>query len=316
MADAAGEQGRVGVEIEFAGLDAHAAARVLADALGGEAVVGGPHDARVTGSRLGELELELDTRYARPPDEQSGLVDRALESLGAREEAVKLLSIVVPVELVTPPLAPAQFPALEEAVAALRAAGAEGTEVAPHYAFGMHLNISLDHGGAERAIRIAAAYGFAERWLRDRFPVDPSRRVVPFIDPYPKGWKVELAEAMAGGAVPGIEAFVRLYQNYNPNRNRGLDLWPILGHLAPEAVARIHRQPVRNPRPAFHCRWPDSRVGDPGWSPWQELERWRRVERAADDPDRLERARAQSLGVESGRGPLSAYLAALDEVMA
>ena len=314
-ADEGGEE-RVGVEIEFAGLDAHAAARVLAHALGGEAVPGGPHDARVTGGPLGELELELDTRYARPPAGQSGLVDRALETLGAREEALKLLSAVVPVELITEPLSPAQFPLLDRAVAALREAGATGTEAAARYAFGMHLNIALEHGGTERAIRIAAAYSFAERWLRDRFPVDPSRRVVPFIDPYPKGWKVELAEAMAGGRVPDLEAFVRLYQTYNPSRNRGLDLWPLLAHLAPDTVERVHGRPVKKPRPAFHYRWPDSRVGDPGWSPWQALERWRGIERAADDPDRLERARAQSLAVESGAGPLSGYLAALDAVMA
>ena len=313
--DDGGEE-RVGVEIEFAGLDAHQAARVLAAALGGEAVPGGPHDARVTGGPLGPLELELDTRYARPPDERSGLVDRALESLGAREEAAKLLAAVVPVELITEPLAPAQFPLLDRAVAALREAGAHGTEAAARYAFGMHLNIALEHGGAERAVRIAAAYSFAERWLRDRFPVDASRRVVPFIDPYPKGWKVDLAEAMEGGRVPDIDAFVRLYQTYNPSRNRGLDLWPLLAHLAPDTVARVHGRTVKNPRPAFHYRWPDSRLGDPGWSPWQELERWRRIERVADDADRLERARAQALAVESGTGALSAYLAALDEVMA
>ena len=316
MADDAGDIRRVGVEIEFHGLDAHAAARVLAEALGGEVVPGGPHDARVTGSAIGEIEVELDTRYARKPDERSGLVDRALDSLGAREEAVKLLSAVVPVELVTRPLAPEQFPLVDRAVDALRAAGAEGTEAAPLYAFGMHLNIALAHGGAERAIRIAAAYSFAERWLRDRYPVDASRRVVPFIDPYPKGWKVELAEAMAHGQSPEIEEFVRLYQTYNPSRNRGLDLWPLLAHLAPEAVRRHHPRPVKKPRPAFHYRWPDSRVGDPSWSPWQELARWDRIERAADEPERLERARAASLAVESGRGPLSGYISELDAVMA
>lgn len=306
----------VGVEIEFAGLDTHGAARIVAEALGGRLVIDGTHLARVTDTGLGEIEFALDTRYAKPPDERSGFVDRALERLGAREDAAKLLSTVVPVEMVTEPLERAQFPLVDQAVGALRDAGAEGTEAAPLYAFGMHLNIALTHGGTDRAIRIAGAYSFAERWVRDRWPVDPARRLVPFIDPYPKGWRVELGQAMADGAVPDLERFVRLYQTYNPSRNRGLDLWPLLGHLAPELARRVHAQVIKNARPAFHYRWPDSRISEPGWSPWGELDRWIRFERAADDPDRLERIRQVSVAVESGQGQLSRYRAALDEVMA
>lgn len=306
---------RVGIEIEFAGLDAHRAAGIVAEALGGEAVTDGTHVAHVRGTGLGDMRFELDTRYAKPPGEDSGLVDRALERIGARDDAAKLLSAVVPVELITAPLAPEQFPLVDRALAALREAGGEGTGGAPLYAFGMHLNIALEHGGPDRAIRIAAAWSFAERWLRDRWPVDPARRLVPFIDPYPKGWRVDLGEAMAGGKVPELEEFIRLYHAYNPSRNRGLDLWPLLGHLAPEAVRRLHGQ-VKNPRPAFHYRWPDSRVGEPGWSPWVELDRWQRIERAADDPDRLERIRAASVAVETGQGQLSRYMATLDQAMA
>ena len=311
------EQARlVGVEIEFAGLDAHGAARVLAAELGGAAVRDDTYVARVVGSALGELELELDTRYAHPPDERSGVVDKALDSLGAREETAKLLSAVVPVELITPPLTPELFPLLDRALRALARAGAEGTEATPIYAFGLHLNIGLAHGGAARAVRIAGAYTFAERWVRGRWPVDTSRRLVPFIDAYPTGWRVELAERMADGRVPDMEEVVGLYHAYNPTRNRGLDLWPLLAHLAPEAVRRLHGRPVKHPRPAFHYRWPDSRIGDPDWCLWQELERWLLIERTADDPDRLERARTSSHAVETGKGALSRYMAAMDEVMA
>ena len=306
----------VGVEIEFTGLDAHGAARVLAAELGGEVAFDGTYLARVVDSALGELELELDTRYAHPPDERSGLVDKALDSLGAREEAAKLLSAVVPVELITPPLVPAQFPLVDRALSALARAGAEGTEAGALYAFGLHLNIGLSHGGAERAIRIAGAYSFAERWLRERWPVDTSRRLVPFIDAYPTGWRVELSERMADRRVPDLESFVRLYHTYNPSRNRGLDLWPLLAHLAPESVERLDGGPVKHPRPAFHYRWPDSRIGEPDWSLWREFDRWLLIERAADDPDRLERMRASSHALETGQGALSRYMALLDEVMA
>lgn len=313
MAEDAPER-QVGVEIEFAGLDAHQAARAVAEALDGEVTLEGPHMARVTGTPLGALEFELDTRYAKPPDRRRGLIDRALESIGARGEAADLLSYIVPVELVTGPLAPDRFPLLDRAVAALREAGAEGTDSAPLYAFGMHLNIALGHGGAERAIRIAAAYTFAERWLRERFPTDRSRRLTPFIDPYPKGFRADLGAAMAGGALPGLEEFIRLYRVYNPTRNRGLDLWPLLGHLASEVAERAHGSPIKNARPAFHYRWPDSRIADPEWSPWDELERWDSFERVADDPLMLETLREASTALESGQGAHSRYMRTADGI--
>lgn len=306
---------QVGVEVEFHGLDTLAAGRVLADALGGDVEVESNYRCVVKGSVIGDVEVELDTRYAHPQGEQAGVVDRAIERLNARDGAVGLLSSVTPVELITEPLTPDKFGKLEDAIRALREAGAEGTEAAALFAFGVHLNITLTHGGSERAIRIAAAYAFAERWLRDRFPVDPSRRVVPFIDPYPKGFRTELAEAMEGGT-PDIEAFIRLYNAYNPSRNHGLDLWPLLGHLAPETAARIHDGPIKNARPAFHYRWPDSRVGNPDWSVWHDLDHWILIERAADDPARLERIRNASHEVETGKLARSKYMEVLDEVMA
>lgn len=306
---------RVGVEIEFAGLDTTEAAMVLARAIGGDVEVESPHRAHVRATPLGNVELELDMRYVHPLEDDSGLIERALEGAGMRIKAAELISPVVPVEIVTEPLAPCQFAELDRALAALVEAGAVGTGARALYAFGVHLNVAL-RGGSERAIRVAAAFTFAERWIREQWTVDPSRRVVPFIDPYPKGWRVDLAEAMEGGRMPDLDAFIRLYADYNPTRNRGLDLWPLLGHLAPETSRRALGERVKNARPAFHYRWPDSRLGEPGWSPWDAFGRWLLVERAADDDGRLERLRAASHGAESGKGRLSAYNRTCGEVMA
>ena len=306
---------KVGVEVEFHGLDTGRAAEVVARALGGSVVAKGEHRATVTGTTIGDIKIELDTRYADPDAPAKGLLDKAIDSLDAREETAKLLTRVVPVEISVMPIEPAQFPVFDRALDALRQAGAVGTGEGFLYAFGMHLNVALAHGGVPRALSVAAAYAFAERWLRRVVRTDAARRMTPFIDPYPRGYIVELAEATAGGVVPPIEEFVPLYQTYNPTRNRGLDMWPMLAHFAPAEVARLHG-PVKVPRPAFHYRLPDSRLGDPGWSPWPDLDRWLLIERAADDPERFERLRASSLAVESGKGVLSDYLATLDAVMA
>lgn len=298
---------KVGFEIEFAGTDSASAARILAEALGGRVEVRTAHLARVTGSRLGNLKLELDTRYAKPAKDP-GLIDRALDSLDARDVAADMLAYVAPVELVTEPLAPDRFDALDEAIAALRAAGLEGTKGATLNAFGMHLNIQLVPGGPDRAIRIGAAYAFAEHWLRATRPPDNARRATPFIDPYPAGYLRGLGHTMAGGHVPALDAFVALYADWNPNRNRGLDLWPLLGHLAPSTCARLRGRPVPNARPAFHYRLPDSRLGEPGWSPRIELARWDRLEAAADAPEALETLRLASLDCEEWRIGRARYL--------
>jgi hypothetical protein len=290
---------RSGVEIEFSGLDAHQAAEVIAGAIGGTVDRTGRHAATVRGSSIGDIKVYLDSRYAQPARDPT-IVDEVLDALELREGAAGLLATVmpVPVELVTQPLTRAQFAELDRAVAALREAGAGDTKSGTLYAYGMHLN--PEHkGGPERAIRIAAVYAFAERWLRHRKPPDTMRRVTPFVDPYSESYVEELAKSFADGREPDMRRFVELYAEYNPDRNRGLDMWPLIGHLAPRLARRFHDGPIKNARPTFHYRLPDSLVSVPGWSPRDELDRWESLERAADDPaafERLRRAAAEFTG--------------------
>ncbi len=126
-------------------------------------------------------------------------------------------------------------------------------------------------GAPERAIRIAAAYAFVERWLRHQKPPDNARRVTPFVDPYSESYVEELAQAFADGRAPDMGRFVELYAEYNPDRNRGLDMWPLIAHLAPKLARRFHEGPIKNARPTFHYRLPDSLVALPGWSPSRGL---------------------------------------------
>ncbi len=99
------------------------------------------------------------------------------------------------------------------------------------------------------------------------------------------------------------------------NRNRGLDLWPLLGHLAPGVCARLRGRPVANARPAFHYRLPDSRLGQPGWSPRQALAQWDRLEAAADDPDAFEALRRACLDNADWRIGHAEYLDAVAGVL-
>jgi len=306
---------RVGVEIEFALVEAHDAARQVAAAIGGEVVRKGPHVALVEGSPLGRLRFELDTRYAKPA-EQPDLIDRALDELDLRETAAEMLAAVVPVEMVTGPLDAEGLETLDTAIAALRRAGAVGTRHSPVNAFGMHLNIELSPCEPARAIRIAAAYAFVEPWLRRQMEVDLARRATPFVDPYPPGYLRALARAYAGAAPPDLSTFIELYATWNPTRNRGLDMWPLLGHLDAEAAEAALDAPVKNPRPTFHYRLPDSDVENPAWSPRADLARWERIEAVAADDGAFEAVRAACLRFMTWRIGRAEYDAVIARAMA
>lgn len=310
----AGSEPRCGVEIEFSGLDAHEAAHVIAGAIGGTVEETGRHTARLRGTTIGDVKVGLDTRYAEPA-EDPGLIDNVLDSLHLRDQAAEVLKEVlpIPVEMVTAPLTRAQFTELDRAIAALREAGGEDTKDGTLYAYGMHLNPEA-RGGAARAIRIAAAYAFAERYLRHRTPPDNMRRVTPFVDPYAGAYVLALARAFREEP-PDLAQFIDLYAYYNPDRNRGLDMWPLLAHLDASLAEDAHGGPIKNARPTFHYRLPDSLVGVEGWSPRADLDCWERIERAADDPASFEQLRAAAEDLECNRISRQDHYAAVEAVL-
>ena len=310
-----GDERRVGVEIEFALVEATPAADAVARAIGGRVTRRGAHVAVLEDSAIGRVVFELDTRFAKPADDP-GFIDRALEELDLRETAANVLSALIPVEMVTEPLDAGQLVTLDRAIAALREAGAVGTKHSPVNAFGMHLNIAIAAGGPARAIRIAAAYACVEAWLRRQMAVDLARRATPFVDPYPPGYLRALARAFAGGTGPTLAAFIELYAEWNPTRNRGLDMWPLLGHLDRTAAEAALGAPVKNARPAFHYRLPDSDLENPGWTPRSELARWDAIEAVADDAQAFEAVRGACLRHQTWRIGREEYDAVIARAMA
>ncbi len=92
-------------------------------------------------------------------------------------------------------------------------------------------------------------------------------------------------------------------------------MWPLIGHLAPRLARRFHDGPIKNARPTFHYRLPDSLVSLPGWSPSQELDRWQAIERAADDPESFERLRYAAAEFTGWRMPRPQFYAAVESIL-
>ena len=64
-----GQLRKVGIEIEFAGISANAAALAIAQKFGGKIQEVSRHRHRVVGTRLGDFTAELDSRFAHPESE-------------------------------------------------------------------------------------------------------------------------------------------------------------------------------------------------------------------------------------------------------
>ena len=272
----------VGVELEYAALSAEASARAIAEACGGTIVEEDPHAFVVRGSDLGDVSIELDSRYFHPDKGNP-----VLGGIGAKLASWigSAASLLVPCELVTSPIPIDQLYKVDRAVGVLRRAGARGTQDGAFYAFGLHFNPEAPRLDAETVVSILKAFVLLNAWLRRQVAPDTTRHLLGFADPFPEEYVRHLVNPAYW---PDLPTFIDDYLMANPTRNRDLDVLPLLAFLDEQKVRALLPNEKIRPRPTFHYRLPDARVSDPGWSIAPDWNRWVLVERLAADPDRLE----------------------------
>lgn len=264
-----------GVEIEFSGLSPAETADIAADVLGGTVTQAGDHAWQVRGTAIGDLDIYLDT---------------ALRHAGAsslKQLGLALGQGVIPVEIVTEPLDLEQMARLDTLRAALRRAGAAGSRAGLTYGFGVHFNPSVAGRDADAITRPLLAYALIEDWMRQARPIDRSRQVLPFTDPYP----TSLVRALCKAGVVAPEEAMTIYLAHAASRNYGLDMMPLFAWLDADRVRAALGEDKTSARPAFHFRLPDCRIDEAGWTLAQEWDRWRLVECVAADRDLLARLR-------------------------
>ena len=271
----AGKMRRCGIEIEFSGVDEANAAQIVAQTLGGLVKRQGPHLFTIEDSDLGTICVELDTRYAKPGNQflPEGVLDAA--------------RAVVPVEVVTPPLSPEQMDRVLDLTGALQKAGGKGTSDSLFAGFGIHFNPEITGYDDPYMLRTVIAYGLLEQWLRQWRPLDMSRRILPFVDP----WPVHFTDALVEADDLDLSVLRQLVHTHLNGRNYGLDLLPILHAHDPEGFAATFGKEASGARPAFHFRLPDCRLDEPDWSIAHEWDRWWLVEALAADEARYDALR-------------------------
>ncbi len=274
---------RVGVEIEFSGLDFNQASEAIGGWLEVEPEVVSPHEHEFDtdcGAYRLEVDFELLKRMSREEfesDEDGGLRQWAVEVLDA------VSRVATPIELVTPPLPESDLDRLVGLQRALEAAGAVGTGHSLTCAFGVHFNPEAELDGDAITAHLRAFVCLYD-WLKARDETDLSRQVTPYIDPFPVDYEREL---LAEDFAPSLPELIDHYLEHNPTRNRALDLLPLFAEIDPERVAAKVDDDRINARPTYHYRLPNSSIGEPGWSvldPWRD---WLRLEQLAGDASRL-----------------------------
>ena len=289
-----GSPRRVGVELEFAAVSALDGAKLVQAVFGGTVEEEDPHRFLIRNCDLGDFRSELDTQYAHPENidkaenkQKYGKPGKIIEDFGDRLRSIvgDISSLVVPCEIVCPPITITNLRRLDELIERLRQSGAAGTRANPLYAFGAQLNPEIADGGTDWIISVMKAYLLLSDWLRAVTSIDPTRRLFSFTDPFPSDYAAMVVDP---DYKPDFTDFIDDYLKSNPTRNRELDMLPLFTWFDEARVRKKVEDPRIKARPTFHYRLPDADFGEQDWSIAIEWNRWCLVERLAEQHDKLD----------------------------
>jgi len=276
---------RLGVELEFSGMAVETASAVVANQLHGSVEVVSPFEHRVRDTALGDFNVEIDYEFLKKLGREADTVDgESLRDRIPQELLAEIARHIIPVEVVSPPVAMNRLAGLDELVGALRDAGARGTRHSPVYAFGLHLNPEMPALDAETITAYLQAFLCLYEWLLKVSEVDWSRRVTPYINPFPTEYVRRVVDP---GYSPALVELIDDYLTWNADRNRALDMLPLFAHIDEKRVRRSIDDPRIKPRPALHYRLANCDIDVAGWGIDAAWLHWLEVERLACDRNRL-----------------------------
>lgn len=281
-----GSERRLGVEIEFTGMEMEPIAQAIVDCFGGRIIRHSDYEYLVSDTPLGDFGVELDSAYIKK-------LGRDREEAGAgsdfEELTESLVGLVakqlVPFEIVAPPINMSELWQLEDLFLKLRLGGAKGTEASAKNAFGLHLNPEMPDCNADTVLNYFRAFICLYDWLKLRSRVDFSRRLTSYIDPFKRDY---MRRVLDPDYQPSADQFIEDYIEHNPTRNRALDMLPLFAHINEPLLRKHIDDPRVKARPTLHYRLPNSMIDDPHWGLIHAWRDWLQVDALACDPERLE----------------------------
>ena len=283
-----GAERRVGLEVEFGGVEVPATLAAIAELLGGTVESLQPTLGKVRDTACGEFVAEIDSTMFRERKYVESLKAVGLdierdEVLSRAEDVVlRLVREIIPFEVVAPPVPYSRLGDLDPLWGRLRQLGAQGTHAAWHYTFGLHINAEVTSMSPAALLAPLKAFLLLEPWLLTDGRTDLARRIGPHIRPFPREYR---ALVLDNDYWPDGPRLVDDYLRHNPTRGRPLDLLPIFAAQDLEGVrARVENPHLVKPRPTFHYRLPNCDIDRLGWSPMADWNRWVFLERVAESP--------------------------------
>lgn len=284
-----GKERRVGVEIELSGLGYQQLVDLAGELLGGESTPESRYVSKLQ-TPLGDFVIELDSDPIKDLDLADERLPEPIRELGgqAMEVIDAAAELIVPLEIVSPPLVFADLHQIETLVDELRKAGALGSRNAIYFAFGLQLNPELPDLKPTTLVRYYQAFAVLYDWLKARHQLDISRKFTPYIEP----WSSRYTDLLiADDYLPDQRQMMVDYLESNPTRNRALDLLPLFAHLDKPLLDQYVEDPRIKSRPTLHYRLPDCDIDNPEWrfsSVWND---WVVVEQLANNAEDLKELR-------------------------
>lgn len=291
-----GELRKVGFELEFAEIELAEVANSIIKLYGGETLIKNKFLQQVNNTRYGNFTLEIDAGMLTEKKYQ-GFLDFFEESTqhGLEDMLGTLASFVVPSEVGTPPVPLSEIENLDLLRNELLVHKAKGTKTSLLRAFGTHINAELPKLTISCILDYLRAFLLLYPWLLEHSKIDISRRVTSFINPFPEEYTRLVLDEAYNRDLP---TFLADYYKYNPDRNRPLDLYPVLAFLDKEAVFKLQGLGPVKDRPTFHYRLPNSLIDDPSWTLASEWNCWVLVEELASDREKIKAMSREYLDLE------------------
>lgn len=283
-----GEKRKVGFELEFSGIPIEQITKIIRKVLGGKISFDNKTVAHVKETKLGDFKVELDALPIRQLAEHQKEIeakdsDNLTDVVSNRvsKTITDIGELVVPMEIVTPPIYRNDICRLDELCEKLREEGAKSTKDRFYYAFGMHINPEILSDDAEYILKCIQSFLLLEQWLIKEHEVDITRRITSFVDPFPKQYKELVIDK---SYKPDLKQLIKDYHKHNPTRNRAFDMTPLFAYLDEGLTRKLYGTDEKiNKRPTFHYRLPNCELSNPQWSISKEWKTWEKVEKLALD---------------------------------
>jgi len=292
---------KVGYEIEYSGIEIPEVVEIIRDLFDGKVEEKNRYYYNIF-SEIGKFTVKIDSSFLYQEKYRE-----ILDKIGIKEEVKeeeehrfykkieKLLEDIasgfIPNEIVTPPVNIDKLDTFDPLVEKMKKKKAEGTGQSIIYAFATHINPETPSLETGMILRYLRAFLLLYEWLYKELKIDFTRKLTTFISPFEKEYAYKVINP---DYKPGIDQFIADYIEFNPKRDRPLDLYPLLSYIKPETKEK-EKSGIVKTRPTFHYRLPNSEIDIEEWCLSYEWNYWWYVEELASDNEAIQNLSRQYL---------------------